>query len=37
MGPILTKLGMNHPWREENHIRSKEGDCPLQVDLIAKE
>jgi hypothetical protein len=27
-GPILTRLGTNHPWREGIQVCSKEGDCP---------
>jgi hypothetical protein len=27
-GPILTKLGINHPWGEGVQICSNEGDCP---------
>jgi hypothetical protein len=27
-GPILTKLGTNHPWGEGIQICSNEGDCP---------
>jgi hypothetical protein len=28
-GPILTRLGTNHPWRDsENSIVFKEGDSP---------
>jgi hypothetical protein len=27
-GPILTKLGTNHPWREGIQVCSKEGGCP---------
>jgi hypothetical protein len=27
-GPILTKLGTNHPWREGIQVCSNEGDCP---------
>jgi hypothetical protein len=26
-GPILTRLGTNHPWREGIQVCSKEGDC----------
>jgi hypothetical protein len=27
-GPILTTLGINHPWGEGIHVCSIEGDCP---------
>ena len=27
-GPILTKLGTNHPWGEGIQVCSNEGDCP---------
>jgi hypothetical protein len=27
-GPILTKLGANHPWRERIKMFLKEGDSP---------
>jgi hypothetical protein len=27
-GPILTRLGTNHPWREEIQVYTNEGDCP---------
>jgi hypothetical protein len=27
-GPILTRLGTNHPWRERNQVFLKEGDSP---------
>jgi hypothetical protein len=26
-GPILTRLGTNHPWRERIQVSLKEGDC----------
>jgi hypothetical protein len=28
-GPILTRLGTNHPWRNGIQVCSKEEDCPL--------
>jgi hypothetical protein len=28
VGPILTKLGTNHPWGEGMHVCANEGDCP---------
>ena len=27
-GPILTRLGTNHPWRERIQLSLKEGDSP---------
>jgi hypothetical protein len=27
-GPILTRLGTNHPWRERIQVSLKEGDSP---------
>jgi hypothetical protein len=27
-GPILTKIGTNHPWGEGIQVCSNEGDCP---------
>jgi hypothetical protein len=27
-GPILTKLGINHPWEGGIQVCSNEGDCP---------
>jgi hypothetical protein len=27
-GPILTRLGINHPWGEGIQVCSNEGDCP---------
>jgi hypothetical protein len=27
-GPILTKLGTNHPWGEGIQVCTNEGDCP---------
>jgi hypothetical protein len=27
-GPILTRLGTNHPWRERIEVSLKEGDSP---------
>jgi hypothetical protein len=27
-GPILTRLGRNHPWGEEIQVCLNEGDCP---------
>jgi hypothetical protein len=27
-GPILTRLGTNHPWGEGIQVCSNEGDCP---------
>jgi hypothetical protein len=27
-GPILTRLGTNHPWREKIQVSLKEGDSP---------
>ena len=27
-GPILTRLGINHPWRKGIQVSSNEGDCP---------
>jgi hypothetical protein len=27
-GPILTKVGTNHPWGEGIQVCSNEGDCP---------
>jgi hypothetical protein len=29
-GPILTRLGTNHPWREMIEVSVKEGDSPSQ-------
>jgi hypothetical protein len=29
-GPILTKPGTNHPWRERIQVSLKEGDSPSQ-------
>jgi hypothetical protein len=28
-GPILTRLGINHPWEEGIQVYSNEGDCPF--------
>jgi hypothetical protein len=28
IGPILTRLGTNHPWREKIQVSLKEGDSP---------
>jgi hypothetical protein len=28
-GPILTRLGTNHPWRKRIQVPLKEGDSPL--------
>jgi hypothetical protein len=28
IGPILTRLGTNHPWRERIQVSLKEGHCP---------
>jgi hypothetical protein len=36
-GPILSRLGTNHPWRERMQVSLKEGDSPLQGEIIAKE
>jgi hypothetical protein len=36
-GPILTRLGINHSWRERIQVFLKEGDSPLQGEIIAKE
>jgi hypothetical protein len=36
-GPILTRLGTNHPWVKVIQICSKKGDNPLQGEIIAKE
>jgi hypothetical protein len=35
--PILIRLGTNHPWRERIQVSLKEGDSPLQGEIIAKE
>jgi hypothetical protein len=37
-GPILTRLGTNHPWGKWIQVCSNEGDCALlQGEVIAKE
>jgi hypothetical protein len=36
-GPILTRLGTNLPWRERIQMFLKEGDSPLQEEIIAKD
>jgi hypothetical protein len=36
-GPILTRLGTNHPWRERIQVFFKEGDRSLQGEMKAKE
>jgi hypothetical protein len=36
-GPNLTRLGTNQPWRERIQVILKEGDSPLQGEIIAKE
>jgi hypothetical protein len=28
IGPILTRLGINHPWEEGIQVCSNKGDCP---------
>jgi hypothetical protein len=35
-GPILTRLGTNHPWVNEIQVCSKRGITPLQREIIAK-
>jgi hypothetical protein len=35
--PILTRLSTNHPWREKIQVFLKEGNSPLQGEIIAKE
>jgi hypothetical protein len=36
-GPILTRLGTNHPWVKGIQVCSKEGDNPSPREIIAKE
>jgi hypothetical protein len=36
IGPILTRLGTNHPWREEIKVCLK-GIALLQGEMMAKE
>jgi hypothetical protein len=36
-GPILTKLGTNHPWGREFKFVQMKGIAPLQEEIIAKE
>jgi hypothetical protein len=35
--PILTRLGTNNPWRDRIQVFLKEGDSPLQGEIIARE
>jgi hypothetical protein len=36
-GPILTRLGTNHPWEEWFNFVQIEGIAPAQGEVIAKE
>jgi hypothetical protein len=36
-GPILTKLGTNHPWEKGFKFLQMKGITPLQGEIIAKE
>jgi hypothetical protein len=35
--PILTRLGINHPWGKEIQVSSNEGIVHLEGEVIAKE